>query len=108
MGVGLLIVCCVSIYCIYPNLNHFWKRYQHNHLVVSLQHIAALLSMCLVLPGLNDQGYGDHPPFFPSEGVWSVDVFIGGIMLSNCIWHNIVLDGTVIFLAEKILRPTVT
>ena len=29
-------------------------------------------------------------------------------MLANCIWHNIVLDETVIFLAEIFLRPTVT
>ena len=28
-------------------------------------------------------------------------------MLANCIWHTIVLDGTVIFLAEMFLRPTV-
>ena len=68
MVVGLLVVCCVSIYYIYPNLNHFWKRYQHNHIVVSLQHIAGLLSMCLVPLGLNDQGYRDHPPFFLLKG----------------------------------------
>ena len=29
-------------------------------------------------------------------------------MLANCNWHNIVLDGIVIFLAEIFLRPTVT
>ena len=68
MVVGLSIVCYVSIYYIYPNLNHFWKRYQHNHIVVSLQHIAALLTMCLVTPDLNDQGYRDHPPSFLLKG----------------------------------------
>ena len=26
-------------------------------------------------------------------------------MLANCIWHTIVLDGTMIFLAEIFLRP---
>ena len=29
-------------------------------------------------------------------------------MLASFIWHTIVLDGTVIFLAEMFLRPTVT
>ena len=29
-------------------------------------------------------------------------------MLASCNWHTIVLDGTVIFLAEIFLRPTVT
>ena len=29
-------------------------------------------------------------------------------MLANCIWHTIVLEGTMIFLAEMFLRLTVT
>ena len=29
-------------------------------------------------------------------------------MLANCIWHTIVLDGTVILLDEMFLRPPVT
>ena len=29
-------------------------------------------------------------------------------MLASCIWHTIVLDGTIIFLAEMFLRPTFT
>ena len=29
-------------------------------------------------------------------------------MLANCIWHTIVLEGTIIFLAEMFLKPNVT
>ena len=64
MAAGLLIECCVSEYFIYPNLNHSLKKFQNNHIVVSLQHVAAPLTMCLFLPSLIDQGYRSHPPFF--------------------------------------------
>ena len=63
MVVGLLIECCVSRYCIYPNLNHAVKKFQNIHIVVSLQLVAAPLTMCLFPPSLIDQGYRRDPPF---------------------------------------------
>ena len=47
-------------------------------------------------------------PFVLLKGFGLLDLFIGGIILANCIWHTVVLDGTMIFLAEIFLRPTVT
>ena len=68
MVAGLLIECCVSKYYIYPNLNHSLKKFQNNQIVVSLQHAAAPLTMCLFPPSLIDPGYRDHPPLFFLKG----------------------------------------
>ena len=68
MVAGLLIECCVSRYCIYLNLNHSLKNFQNNNIVVSLQHAAAPLTMCLFPPSLINPGYRDHPPLFFLKG----------------------------------------
>ena len=62
MAAGLLIECYVSRY--YIKLNHSLKMFQNNHIVVSLQHVAAPLTMCLFPPSLIDQVYRSDPPFF--------------------------------------------